>query len=84
MRKARVGAGVSTVFLTTNRLSDEPQYHTAVTVTPQGAADDTAGLLAYALSGMEHIFQAGFRSKKAGVLLAALVPASPSSAPCLL
>ena len=39
------------------------------------AISDTAELLAYALCGMEHIFQEGFRFKKAGVMLTELVPA---------
>jgi hypothetical protein len=46
-----------------------------VTLTLPVATNDTAELLAYALCGVEHIFQAGFRYKKAGVLLTELVPA---------
>ena len=63
LRKARVAAGVLTVFITTNQFRDEPQYHNAVTLTLPVATSDTAELLAYALCGMEHIFQAGFRYK---------------------
>jgi DNA polymerase V len=75
LRKARLAAGILTVFITTNQFSDEPQYHNAVTLTLPVATSDTAELLAYALCGMEHIFREGFRYKKAGVLLTELVPA---------
>jgi DNA polymerase V len=57
------------VFITTNHFSDEPQYHNAVTLTLPVATNDTSELLAYALCGMEQIFQAGFRYKKAGILV---------------
>jgi DNA polymerase V len=75
LRRNRVAAGVLTVFLMTNRFTDEPQYSNAVTLTLPVATNDTAELLAYARSGVEHIFQVGFRYKKAGVLLTELVPA---------
>jgi DNA polymerase V len=63
------------VFIQTNQFIDEPQYSNAVTLTLPVATNDTAELLAYARIGTEHIFQAGFRYKKAGVLLTELVPA---------
>jgi DNA polymerase V len=75
LRRDRLAAGVVTVFITTNHFSDEPQYSNAVTLTLPVATNDTSELLAYVLCGMEHIFQAGFRYKKAGVLLTELVPA---------
>ena len=73
LRKARLAAGVLTVFITTNHFSDEPQYSNAVTLTLPVATNDTEELLAYALCGMEHIFREEFRYKKAGVLLTELV-----------
>jgi DNA polymerase V len=75
LRRNKLAAGVLTVFVTTNHFTDEPQYSNAVTLTLPVATNDTAELLAYALCGMEHICQTGFRYKKAGVLLTELVPA---------
>jgi DNA polymerase V len=75
LRRGQLAAGVLTVFITTNHFSDELQYSNAVTLTLPVATNDTAELLAYALCGMEHIFQTGFRYKKAGILLTELVPA---------
>jgi DNA polymerase V len=74
LRRNKLAAGVLTVFITTNHFSDEPQYSNAVTLTLPVATSDTAELLAYALCGMEHIFQTGFQYKKAGILLTELVP----------
>ena len=75
LRRNTLAAGVLTVFITTNQLSDEPQYSNAVTLTLPVATSDTAELLAYALCAIEPIFQGGFRYKKAGILLTELVPA---------
>jgi DNA polymerase V len=75
LRRHRLAAGVLTVFIQTSQFTEEPQYSNTVTLTLPVATNDTAELLAYALCGMEHIFQAGFRYKKAGVILTELVPA---------
>ena len=75
LRRDRLAAGVLTVFITTNPFTDEPQYRNTVTLTLPVATSDTAELLAYARIGTDHIFAAGFRYKKAGVLLTELVPA---------
>jgi DNA polymerase V len=81
LRRDRLAAGVLTVFLHTNPFTDEPQYSNAVTLTLPVATNDTAELLAYARVGLAHIFQAGFRYKKAGVLLTELVPAQQIQLP---
>ena len=67
---------VLTVFLTTNTFKDEPQYSNAATIKLPIATDSTSDLLRYALPGLERIFRDGYRYKKAGVMLTALVPAS--------
>ena len=67
---------VLTVFLTTNTFKDEPQYSNAATIKLPIATDSTSDLLRYALPGVERIFREGYRYKKAGVMLTALVPAS--------
>lgn len=68
-----------TVFINTNRFSQEPQYSNAVTYELAQATDTTEELLEWALIGVEKIFRPGYRYKKAGVLLNHLVPADQLS-----
>ena len=75
LRRHHVAAGVLTVFLMTNRFTDEPQYANSVTMPLPVATQDTAELIRYALRGVEQIFREGYRYQKAGVILTALVPA---------
>jgi len=76
LREERLAVTVLTVFLTTNTFKDEPQYSNAATIKLPVATDSTSDLLRYALPGVERIFREGYRYKKAGVMLTALVPAS--------
>jgi DNA polymerase V len=66
---------VLTVFLTTNHFAEEPQFSNSVTIPLPVATQDTAELIRYALRGIEQRFREGYRYKKAGVILTALVPA---------
>src|SRR6266446_9931097 len=75
LRRHHVAAGVLTVFLMTNRFTEEPQYSNSVTLPLPVATQDTAELSRYALRGVEQIYREGYRYKKAGVILTALVPA---------
>jgi DNA polymerase V len=75
LRRAQHAAGVLTVFLMTNRFTEEPQYANSVTITLPVATQDTAELIRYALQGIEQLFREGYRYQKAGVILTALVPA---------
>jgi DNA polymerase V len=75
LRRHRLAAGILTVFLMTNPFKDEPQYRNSIKITLPVATSDTAELIAYALVGIEHIYEAGYRYKKAGVLFTGLVPA---------
>jgi DNA polymerase V len=75
VRGAHLAAGVVTVFLETNRFTDEPQYAHSVTIPLPVATQDTAELIRYARRGIDQLFRAGYRYKKAGVILTALVPA---------
>ena len=75
LRRSRVAAGVLTVFLMTNRFTEEPQYANSVTMPLPVATQDTAELIRYALRGVEQVFREGYRYQKAGVILTALVPA---------
>jgi DNA polymerase V len=75
LRRAQLAAGVLTVFLTTNRFTDEPQYANSLTIPLPVATQDTAELIRYALRGIEQLFRESYRYKKAGVILTELVPA---------
>jgi DNA polymerase V len=74
LRRHDVAAGVVTVFLRTNRFTDEPQDSNSVTISLPVATQDTAELIRYALRGIEPLFREGYRYQKAGVILTALVP----------
>jgi DNA polymerase V len=75
LRRSHLAAGVLTVFLMTNRFTDEPQYANSVTIPLPVATQDTAELSGYALRGVEQIFHECYRYQKAAVILTALVPA---------
>ena len=75
LRWHQVAAGVLTVFVMTNRFTNEPQYAKSVTMPLPVATQDTAELIRYALRGVEQIFREGYRYQKAGVILTALVSA---------
>ena len=81
LRRHHVAAGVVTVFLMTNRFTDEPQYSNSVTMPLPVATQDTAALIGYALRGVEQIFREGYRYQKAGVILTAFVPAHQVQTP---
>jgi DNA polymerase V len=76
LREERLAVTVLTVFLTTNTFKDEPQYSNAATLKMPVATDSTSDLLRYTIQGVERLFREGYRYKKAGVMLTALVPAS--------
>ncbi len=76
LRKEGEAAGAIQVFLQTNPfIPGEPQYHPAMLVRFSSPTQDTARLIRAARHGMNRIFKAGFRYKKAGVMLIDLVPA---------
>src|SRR5262245_32797075 len=75
LRRHHMATGVLTVFLVTNRFTDEPQYANSVTIPLPVATQDTAELIGYALRGVEQIWREGYRYQRAGVILTALVPA---------
>jgi DNA polymerase V len=75
MRKHKMAAGVVTVFINTNRFSEEPQYGNSATFELAYATDATGELTEWALRGLERIFRPSYRYKKAGVILSHLRPA---------
>jgi DNA polymerase V len=79
LRRARLAAGVVTVFVTTSRFGTDPQYSNSATLELAYSTDSTDELLAWALTGLEQIYRPGYRYKKAGVMLNKLTPAEQLS-----
>ncbi|HEX8771877.1 MAG TPA: Y-family DNA polymerase [Acidimicrobiales bacterium] len=78
LRKHGLAAASVTVFASTNRFSKkEPQYSNAATSEITYPTDATHELLDVALRLAGGIHREGYKFKKAGVLLAGLVPTSP-------
>ncbi|HOP75016.1 MAG TPA: Y-family DNA polymerase [Bacillota bacterium] len=75
LRKQRTCAGALMVFLQTNRFnSDEPQYNPHNTMTLPVATHSDLELIHYALEALQKIYRPGYRYKKAGVIVSAIVP----------
>ncbi|MFC1490526.1 Y-family DNA polymerase [Candidatus Latescibacterota bacterium] len=74
LRAENSAAGVIMVFMMTNRFKDEPQYSRSTIVELPVQTDCTQELIRYALQGVEKIFRRGYSFKKAGVVLARIVP----------
>ncbi len=75
LRKQRTCAGVMTVFLQTNRFnSDEPQHNPHYTMVLPVATQSDLELIRYALEVLHKIYRPGYRYKKAGVIVSAIVP----------
>ena len=79
LRRSRLAAGVVTVFVTTGRFGTDPQYSNSATFELAYSTDSTEELLAWALKGLGQIYRAGYRYKKAGVMLNKLAPAEQLS-----
>jgi DNA polymerase V len=79
LRRSRLAAGVVTVFINTSRFGTDPQYSNSATFELAYSTDSTEELLAWALKGLEQIYRAGYRYKKAGVMLNKLAPAEQLS-----
>ncbi len=62
--------GELTVFIQTNPFKqNEPQHHQSITIPLADPTDNTLTLTNAALAGLKKIYEAGFRYKKAGVIL---------------
>lgn len=78
LRRHALAASAVTVWMSTNPFTkDAPHYSNAATVEVAYPTDATHELLALTLAASERLYRAGYRYKKAGVMLAGLVPASP-------
>ena len=76
LRGEGLAATVLMVFLMTNAFTNEPQYRNSVTCSLPVGTDTTSELIRAALRGLRAIYRDGYRYKKAGVMVSALVPAS--------
>lgn len=75
LRRARLAAGVVTVFINTSRFHPGPQYSNSATSELAYSTDSTEELLGWTFKSLERIYRPGFRYKKAGVMLNRLTPA---------
>jgi DNA polymerase V len=73
LRRQRLAAGALTVFIATDRFrKEESQYSPSTTLNVAPKSDSTLELSGLAMKGLEKIFRAGFKIRKAGVTLSAL------------
>ncbi|MBA3805265.1 MAG: Y-family DNA polymerase [Acidobacteria bacterium] len=78
LRRNGLAAGALTVFVATNRFAkDAPYYTNAVTIEMAYPTDSTPEMLERAMRCAEKLYREGYKFKSAGVMLNALVPASP-------
>lgn len=75
LRHERLAASVVTVFIETSRFNpDEERYSNSATHELLYPTDSTDELLAVSMRATESLFRAGFRYKKAGVMLNGMKP----------
>jgi DNA polymerase V len=78
LRKNYLAAGAITVFAATNRFAKDGSYYANSTTCELAyPTDTTTELLARSLACLEKLYREGCKFKSAGVMLGALVPASP-------
>lgn len=76
LRHQQSVCGAIHVFLQTNRFREQDaQYHPGIIIPLPDPTGDTRFLVAAALCGLRRIYRAGYRYKKAGVMLMELLPA---------
>ena len=69
-------AGYIGIFLKTNKFKDAPQYNNSVGTYLEQPTSYTPCLIETALYLLERIYKPGYRYKKAGIMLADIVPAN--------
>jgi DNA polymerase V len=75
LRRAKLAAGLITVFVTTSRFIKN-RYFNSRTVEFESATNDTVELIRAALSSIDYLYRKGCRFKKCGVILTGLVSES--------
>ncbi|HMW36045.1 MAG TPA: Y-family DNA polymerase [bacterium] len=73
LREEGAATKTLTVYLMTNRFTDDHYYYHKVVTLPV-PSDDTGELIAYATSALRSIFKEGLRYKKCGVMFTELIP----------
>jgi DNA polymerase V len=70
LRTQKSVTGALTIFVQTNSHKPfEPQHHQSITVVLSDPSDNTLTITSAALNGLKQIYKAGFKYKKAGVIL---------------
>jgi len=75
IRNANLVSSAVSVFIETNRFSNEPQYAPSQTVELSPASNNTKHIVRAAIQGVKETYREGFKFKKAGVMLLDLVDA---------
>jgi DNA polymerase V len=75
IRKANLVSSAVSVFMETNRFSNEPQYAPSQSVELSPASNNTKHIVRAAIQGIKEAYREGFKFKKAGVMLLDLVDA---------
>lgn len=73
IRKANLVSSAVSVFMETNRFSNEPQYAPSQSVELSPASNNTKHIVRAAIQGVKEAYREGFKFKKAGVMLLDLV-----------
>ena len=73
IRKANLVSSAISVFMETNRFSNEPQYAPSQSVELSPATNNTKHIVRAAIQGVREAYREGFKFKKAGVMLLDLV-----------
>lgn len=69
LREHKLLAGELSVFVTTDRFKDCPQYSNSARLSVAPKSDSTLELLPLALKGLNQVHREGFQIRKAGVIL---------------
>jgi DNA polymerase V len=77
LRQQKSYVSVMTVFVMTNRFSDDPKYVNFKTTHITTPTSNTPELIEHALCLLKLLFRKGYRYKKAGVMFAELIPENP-------
>ncbi len=74
MRRQKLTVRAVTVFLTTNRFSEQPQYSNSLTIELANATNSTRELRDWTRKALVQIYKKDFLYKKVGVILQGLQP----------
>lgn len=75
IRKANLVSSAISVFIETNRFSNDPQYAPSQSVELTPSTNNTKHIVRAAIQGVKAAYREGFKFKKAGVMLLDLVDA---------